>query len=101
MGIRDILNLRERDTCGDLLIIRDKKNGGIAFRERFSESKVIMLERNFRSKKPIVQNSQQVIAHDPASIPPLGSQTTMCNTNWTVGGSVLQECFGMLVYQLH
>ena len=41
----------------------------LAFRERFPGSKVIKLERNFRSKKPIVQNSQQVIVHNPARIP--------------------------------
>jgi DNA helicase-2/ATP-dependent DNA helicase PcrA len=41
----------------------------LAFKERFPESKVIKLERNFRSKKPIVQNSQQVIVHNPSRIP--------------------------------
>ena len=35
----------------------------------FLESNVIKLERNFRSKKPIVQNSQQVIVHNPSRIP--------------------------------
>ena len=40
----------------------------LAFKERFPESKVIKLERNFRSKKSIVQNSQQVIVHNPARI---------------------------------
>ena len=41
----------------------------LAFRERYPESKIIKLEYNFRSKKPIVQNSQQVIVHNPARIP--------------------------------
>ena len=41
----------------------------LAFSERFPGSKVIKLERNFRSKKPIVQNSQQVIVHNPSRIP--------------------------------
>ena len=41
----------------------------LAFSERYPGSKVIKLERNFRSKKPIVQNSQQVIVHNPSRIP--------------------------------
>ena len=41
----------------------------LAFKERYQESKIIKLEHNFRSKKPIVQNSQQVIVHNPARIP--------------------------------
>ncbi len=41
----------------------------LGFKERFPGSKVIKLERNFRSKGPIVQNSQQVIVHNPARIP--------------------------------
>lgn len=41
----------------------------LTFKERFPGSKVIKLEQNFRSKKPIVQNSQQVIVNNPARIP--------------------------------
>jgi len=41
----------------------------LTFKERFPKAKVVKLEQNFRSKKPIVKNSQNVIENNPARIP--------------------------------
>lgn len=41
----------------------------LSFKDRFPEAKIIKLEENFRSKIPIVNNSQQVIVHNPVRVP--------------------------------
>jgi DNA helicase-2/ATP-dependent DNA helicase PcrA len=41
----------------------------LEFKKRFPGARIIKLEQNFRSKKPIVQSTQQVIIHNPARIP--------------------------------
>jgi DNA helicase-2/ATP-dependent DNA helicase PcrA len=41
----------------------------LSFKDRYPEAKIVKLEDNFRSKIPIVRNSQQVIVHNPVRVP--------------------------------